>query len=161
VTPSGETEEENRNPQSRQYKSYVRTRHLLISTLRHFHFSQLAQFRDMLMVSKLYDGVNVRSPCWTLYTNHHIHLQKWFYSTNFMKHTHSWKSSVYSVAFSPQANSTDLGTATCWRNLVPNFADRWVSRGQHSGSPTVVNLSCLVWSRYFYFKYLLIYPHKG
>jgi hypothetical protein len=48
-----------------------------------------------------------------------------------------------SMAFSPQANYTDWATATCWRNLVPTFADRGVSRGQRGGSPTVVNLGFL------------------
>jgi hypothetical protein len=57
-----------------------------------------------------------------------------------------------SVAFSPQAIYTDWSTATCCRNLVPTFVDRGVSRGQCSGSPTVVNLSLLVRSRYFSFK---------
>jgi hypothetical protein len=66
-----------------------------------------------------------------------------------------------SVAFSPQVIYTDWATATCWRNLVPTFADRVVSRGQRGGSPTVVNLSFLDRSRYFSFKYLLIYPHNG
>jgi hypothetical protein len=42
-------------------------------------------------------------------------------------------------------------------NLVPTFVDRGVSRGQSSGSPTVVNLSFLDRSRYFSVKY----PHKG
>jgi hypothetical protein len=46
-----------------------------------------------------------------------------------------------SMAFSPQANPTDWATATCWRNLMPTFADRGVSRGQRGGSLTVVNLS--------------------
>jgi hypothetical protein len=32
---------------------------------------------------------------------------------------------------------------------VPTFADRWVSRGQGGGSPTVVNVSVLDRSRYF------------
>jgi hypothetical protein len=41
--------------------------------------------------------------------------------------------------FSPQANYTDLATAT-WRNLVSTFVDRGMSRGQRGGSPTVVNL---------------------
>jgi hypothetical protein len=41
----------------------------------------------------------------------------------------------YSVAFSPQANYTDLATATCRRNLVSTFADRGVSRGQRGGAP--------------------------
>jgi hypothetical protein len=61
-----------------------------------------------------------------------------------------------SVALSPslsaRANYTDRTTATCWRNLVPTFVDRWVSHGQHGGSPTVVNLSFLDRSRYFSFK---------
>jgi hypothetical protein len=52
-----------------------------------------------------------------------------------------------SVAFSPQANYTDWATATCWRNLVPTFADRRVSRGRCGGSLTVVNLSFLDRSR--------------
>jgi hypothetical protein len=43
-----------------------------------------------------------------------------------------------SVAFSPQANYTDRATATCWRNLVPIFANRRMSRGQRGGSPTVI-----------------------
>jgi hypothetical protein len=57
-----------------------------------------------------------------------------------------------SVAFSPQTNYNDWATATCWRNLVPTFADRGVSRGQRGGSLTVVNLSFLDRSRYFSFK---------
>jgi hypothetical protein len=57
-----------------------------------------------------------------------------------------------SMAFSPQANYTDLATATCWRNLVKTFADRGMSRGQRGGSPTVVNLSFLDRSCYFSFK---------
>jgi hypothetical protein len=36
--------------------------------------------------------------------------------------------------------------------LVPTFADREVSRGQRGGSPTVVNLSFLGRSRYFFFQ---------
>jgi hypothetical protein len=52
------------------------------------------------------------------------------------------------MAFSSQANYTDLATATCWRNSVPTFADRGVSRGQHDGSPTAVNLSFIDRSRY-------------
>jgi hypothetical protein len=55
-------------------------------------------------------------------------------------------------AFSLQAIYTDWVTATYWRNLVPTFADRRVSRGQRGGSPTVVNLSFLDRSRYFSFK---------
>jgi hypothetical protein len=57
-----------------------------------------------------------------------------------------------SVAFSPRANYTDWATATYWRNLVPTFVDRGVSRGQRGGSSTVVNLSFLDRSRYFSFK---------
>jgi hypothetical protein len=44
--------------------------------------------------------------------------------------------------------------------IVPNFADRGVSHGRRCGSP-VVNLSSLDRNRYFCFKQLLIYPHKG
>jgi hypothetical protein len=40
-----------------------------------------------------------------------------------------------SVAFSPQANYTDWPAAICWRNLVPTFEDRGVSRGQHTADP--------------------------
>jgi hypothetical protein len=40
------------------------------------------------------------------------------------------------VALSPRANYTDWATATCWWSLVPTLADRGVSRGQRSGSPT-------------------------
>jgi hypothetical protein len=57
-----------------------------------------------------------------------------------------------SVALSPQANYTDLSTATCQRNLVPNFTDRGVSRGQCGGFPTAVNLSFLDRNRSFSFK---------
>jgi hypothetical protein len=53
------------------------------------------------------------------------------------------------VAFSPQANYTNWATATCRRNLMPTCADRRVSRGQSSGSSTVVNPSFLDRSRYF------------
>jgi hypothetical protein len=67
---------------------------------------------------------------------------------NVTKHTKQ----TNSVALSPQANYTDWMTATCWRNLVPTFVDRGVSRGQHGGSPTVVNLSFIDRSRYFSFK---------
>jgi hypothetical protein len=55
-----------------------------------------------------------------------------------------------SVAFSRQANYIDWASATCRRNLVPTSVDRGVSHGQHGGSPTVVNLSFLDQSRYFY-----------
>jgi hypothetical protein len=65
-----------------------------------------------------------------------------------------------SVAFNPQTNYTNLATATFWRKVVPTFVDRGVSRGQRGGSPTAVNLSFLDRSRYFSFKYLLIYPNN-
>jgi hypothetical protein len=65
------------------------------------------------------------------------------------------------MALSPQANYTDWATATCWRNLVPTFADRGVLHGQHGGSPKIINLSFLDWSRYFSFKMLLIYPNEA
>jgi hypothetical protein len=57
-----------------------------------------------------------------------------------------------SVTLSPQALYTDWATAICRRNLVPTFVDRGVSRGQHGGSPTVVNLSFLDRSRYFSYR---------
>jgi hypothetical protein len=57
-----------------------------------------------------------------------------------------------SVAFSPPANYTSWATATCWRNLVPTFVDRGVSRGQRGGSIAVVNLSFRDRSRYISFK---------
>jgi hypothetical protein len=60
-----------------------------------------------------------------------------------------------SVAFSPQANYTDWASAT-WRNFVPTFVDRGVSRGQRGGSPTVVNLSFLDRIRYIFFQ---VAPH--
>jgi hypothetical protein len=66
-----------------------------------------------------------------------------------------------SMVLTPWANYTDWATATCWRNLVPTFVDRGVSRGQRGGSPNVVNLSFLDRSRYFSFKELLIYTRKG
>jgi hypothetical protein len=45
-----------------------------------------------------------------------------------------------SVAFSPQANYTDWMTAACQRNLVYNFVDRRVSRGQRGGYPTLISV---------------------
>jgi hypothetical protein len=67
-------------------------------------------------------------------------------------HTRIGYTTNNSVALSPQAKYADGATATCWRNLVPIFADRGVSRGQRGGSPTAVNLSFLDKSRYFSFK---------
>jgi hypothetical protein len=64
------------------------------------------------------------------------------------------------MALSPQVNYTDWATGTCRRNLMPTFADRGLSRGLCSGSPTVVNLSFVDQSRYLSFKYL-IYPHEA
>jgi hypothetical protein len=46
-----------------------------------------------------------------------------------------WELSSHSVVFSPQANYTDWATSSCWRNLVPTFADIDVSRGQRGESP--------------------------
>jgi hypothetical protein len=46
-------------------------------------------------------------------------------------------------------------------NFSAKFVDRGVLRGQRGGSPTVVNLCFLDRSRYFSFKKLHIYPHKG
>jgi hypothetical protein len=59
------------------------------------------------------------------------------------------KKKTNSVALSPQANHIDWATVTCWRNWMPTFADKGVSRGQRAGSPTVINLSFLDRSRYF------------
>jgi hypothetical protein len=56
------------------------------------------------------------------------------------------------MALSPRANYTDWANVIYRWNLVPTFVDRGVSRGQRDGSPTVVNLSFLSWSRYFSFK---------
>jgi hypothetical protein len=61
-----------------------------------------------------------------------------------------------SVAFCPQSKYTDSAAATCRRNLVPTFVDRGMSLGQRSRSPTVVNLSFLDRSRYFFFQ---VFPH--
>jgi hypothetical protein len=47
--------------------------------------------------------------------------------------THFIQKETNSVALSPRANYTDWATATFWRNLVPTFVDRGVSRGQHGG----------------------------
>jgi hypothetical protein len=44
---------------------------------------------------------------------------------------------------------------------VPTFVDRRVSRDQHGGTPTVVNLSFLDRNRYFSFKQLLLYAHEA
>jgi hypothetical protein len=83
------------------------------------------------------------------------------HATRPVNHSHSeCYIQTNSLALSPQANYTDWSTATCRRNLVPTFEDRGVSRGQRGGSPTVVNLSFLDRSRYFSFKYLLIYSYK-
>jgi hypothetical protein len=63
------------------------------------------------------------------------------------------------MAFSTQANRTDWATATGRRILVSYFVDRGVSRVQHGGTPTAINLAFLDRSRYFSFKQLLIYAH--
>jgi hypothetical protein len=58
--------------------------------------------------------------------------------------------------FYPRANYTDWTAAACRRNLLPTFVDRGVWRGQRGGSPTVVNLSFIDRSRYFFFQ---VTPH--
>jgi hypothetical protein len=63
-----------------------------------------------------------------------------------------WLVKFIYVASSLFFNYTDWATATYRRNLVPNFVDRGVSRGQRFGSPTVVNLSILDRSRDLSFK---------
>jgi hypothetical protein len=67
---------------------------------------------------------------------------------------------IISVAFIPQANYTAWATVTGGWILMQTFAERGMSRGQHGRKPTAVNLNCLDQSRYFSFKYLLIYPHE-
>jgi hypothetical protein len=57
---------------------------------------------------------------------------------------YTWTHVSSNVALSLRVNYTDWATATCWRNLVPTFADRGMSRGQRGGSPTVSNLQALV-----------------
>jgi hypothetical protein len=64
------------------------------------------------------------------------------------------------MAFSPQANYTDWATATGWRILVPNFADRGVSRDQRGGTHAEVNLSFLDRNRYVFFLMRLINQNK-
>jgi hypothetical protein len=56
-------------------------------------------------------------------------------SVQFARGLIAMKFILNSVAFNSQRNYTDCATATCWRNLVPTFADRGVSRGQRGGSP--------------------------
>jgi hypothetical protein len=63
---------------------------------------------------------------------------------------------INSVVLSPRANYTDWATVTCRRNLLQTFVDRGMSRGQRGGSLTVVNLSFLDQSRYFFFQ---VAPH--
>jgi hypothetical protein len=60
------------------------------------------------------------------------------------------------VAFSLQVNYNDWATVTGQQILVPTFADRVASHGQHDGTPTAVNLRFLDWNRYFFF---LVAPH--
>jgi hypothetical protein len=56
------------------------------------------------------------------------------------------------VAFSLQANYTDWAIVIGRQILVPTFVDRGVSGGQRGGSLTVVNLSFLDHSHYFFFQ---------
>jgi hypothetical protein len=60
------------------------------------------------------------------------------------------------MAFSLQENYTDWRPPLVDEILVPTFVDRGVSRDQRGGSPTVVNLSFLDRSRYFFFP---VTPH--
>jgi hypothetical protein len=99
----------------------------------------------------------------SIYTSTSLHTSSWR-GSSLVKHRKNFSLAsitTNSVAFSPQVNYTDWATATFWRNVAPNFADRGESRGQRGVSPTVVNLSFLDRSRYFSFKQLLIYPQKG
>jgi hypothetical protein len=66
-----------------------------------------------------------------------------------------------SLALSPQANYTDSAIATFRRNLVSTFVNRGVSRGHRGGSPTVVKLSFLDRSRYFFFQVALHLSSQG
>jgi hypothetical protein len=61
-----------------------------------------------------------------------------------------------STAFSQQTNYTDWATTTYQQILVPTFAERRVSRGQHGVTPTVVNLCFIDRSHYFFFQ---VAPH--
>jgi hypothetical protein len=63
---------------------------------------------------------------------------------------------THSMAFSPQANSTDWSTATGRRILMQTFMGRGVWSGQHGGTPTAVNLSSVDRSCYFFFQ---VAPH--
>jgi hypothetical protein len=49
----------------------------------------------------------------------------------------------------------------CRRNVVSTSVDRGVLRGQRGGSPTVVNLSFLDRSRYFFFQVALYLSSRG
>jgi hypothetical protein len=61
-----------------------------------------------------------------------------------------------SLVFSLQANCTDWATATIQQILVPTFVDRGVLHGQCGRLLTVVNLSFLDWSCYFFSQ---VAPH--
>jgi hypothetical protein len=61
-----------------------------------------------------------------------------------------------SEAFSQQRNILTERPPPVGEFLVPTFVDRGVWRGQRGGSPTVVNLSFIDRSRYFFFQ---IAPH--
>jgi hypothetical protein len=63
---------------------------------------------------------------------------------------------INSVAFSPQANYTDWATDIGLQILVLTFADRGVSHGQRGRTPTIVNLSFVDRSHYFFFQ---VVPH--
>jgi hypothetical protein len=99
------------------------------------------------------------SSTWDTCTSGDTRRNIWVYTKTYLRV--QTKKKANSVAFGPQANYTDWATATCWRKLVPTFADRGVSRGQCVGSPTAVNLCFLDQNRYFFSSSFVIYPHKG
>jgi hypothetical protein len=80
----------------------------------------------------------------------------WLYGNSAKLHTR-W---IYKNKLRGPKSASELyrATATCRWNLVLTFVDRGVSRGQHSGSPTVVNLSSLDRDEYIYpSKILTVY----
>jgi hypothetical protein len=84
----------------------------------------------------------------------HLILRFHFFSLTFRSYHKNKQTN--SVALGPQENYSDWSTATGRRILVPTFMDRGMSRGQGGGTPTVVNLSFLDRSRYFFYT---VAPH--
>jgi hypothetical protein len=70
------------------------------------------------------------------------------------------KSKTNSMAFSAQANYTDWATATCWRNLVPTFADRGVPTSDLNDWRHV-EMKCTCWQRLHVFHNVTLLPRKG